>query len=847
MTVQTTTSRADYTGNGSTTAFTVPFYFLDSTHIQVLRTQLSTGVVTTLALTTDYTVAGAGVAAGGTITCLVAPTTDQKISILRNVPLTQLIHYVPNDPFPAATHEQALDQLTMGMQQLNEAVGRSLLLSANTTGISTSLPTPAANKIIAWNGSGAGLTNLDPSSLAVVVANAYTVVDKFTGDGANTNYILSNSLGSSNMAEVAVAGVTQNPGVDYSVSGRSLSFSSAPPNGAVILARYIVASSQSPNAAFTTDRQTATASQTVFTLAQAYIPSANSLEVYVNGLRMTPAVDYAETSSTVVTFNSGLTAGDEVTFVVWTTNAIAGGAASSVTCNQGSVGATTRTLQSKLSETVSVKDFGAVGDGVTDDTAAIQAAIDSFNPYLAQYSLFSGVVFLPKGTYKVSQLLLRNGVVLRGDGRGTRITGTTNAAIIKQSANTSANGLQTYSAFGIQDLNIVGSNTLCDGSYSLQDAIYLSNSDTYNSASYSFIKNVHIFFAGGNGINVYKPTVTNSQYGWTQFGRIEDVIIQGCYGYGFLSGGVTGNSDFSSMYVNINIAACYSGGFKLTGGNDNYIRALVNNTGTCVTPTGTYTNTACDVPFRMDNQLSTTLWLHCENTANSNGKAVEIGNSAGCFTTVLSGLFYNFSNPLSFVTNNGVQLDNLLFLNSTAGQPLITTTSACRRLHLGRNWYSSVANVIPISDGAAGTLYSATGYLTIDAIGNGPTRTLTSSVIDKSGEGIGYGTGVGQSIVQATSKATSVTSNTITGKITTASDALAAGAQVIFSVNCSKVAADDLVIVNLISGAASTGNYEIRVTRADTGFFIIGIKNTSAGSLSETLVLKYAVIKGASA
>ena len=119
MTVQSAVTRADATGNGVTTAFAVPFYFLDNTHLQIIRTQISTGVATTLALTTDYTVTGAGVGSGGTATMLVAPTTDQRLSILRNVPFTQLAHYVPNDPFPAATHEQIVDQLTMEVQQIN--------------------------------------------------------------------------------------------------------------------------------------------------------------------------------------------------------------------------------------------------------------------------------------------------------------------------------------------------------------------------------------------------------------------------------------------------------------------------------------------------------------------------------------------------------------------------------------------------------------------------------------------------------------------------------------------------------------------------------------------------------
>lgn len=66
--------------------------------------------------------------------------------------------------------------------------------------------------------------------------------------------------------------------------------------------------------------------------------------------------------------------------------------------NEGGTGSVTRTVQSKLQESVSVKDFGAVGDGVTDDTAAIQAAanyVDSNDRSL----------YLPSGQYRITSTI----------------------------------------------------------------------------------------------------------------------------------------------------------------------------------------------------------------------------------------------------------------------------------------------------------------------------------------------------------------------------------------------------------------------------------------------------------
>lgn len=72
---------------------------------------------------------------------------------------------------------------------------------------------------------------------------------------------------------------------------------------------------------------------------------------------------------------------------------------------QGGTGAVVRTMNDKVKEYISVKDFGAVGDGVADDTSAIQKAIN----YAATLSLVGGTVYIPPGSYKVSSTIYTYG------------------------------------------------------------------------------------------------------------------------------------------------------------------------------------------------------------------------------------------------------------------------------------------------------------------------------------------------------------------------------------------------------------------------------------------------------
>jgi hypothetical protein len=86
--------------------------------------------------------------------------------------------------------------------------------------------------------------------------------------------------------------------------------------------------------------------------------------------------------------------------------------------NGNLAGSVARTVHQKLQEIISVKDFGAVGDGVTDDTAAIQAAISYVESRTGNRG---GNIFLPSGDYLITSplVILGAGVVLCGEGAST--------------------------------------------------------------------------------------------------------------------------------------------------------------------------------------------------------------------------------------------------------------------------------------------------------------------------------------------------------------------------------------------------------------------------------------------
>ncbi|BCB27060.1 hypothetical protein SKTS_19460 [Sulfurimicrobium lacus] len=109
---------------------------------------------------------------------------------------------------------------------------------------------------------------------------------------------------------------------------------------------------------------------------------------------------------------------------------------------------------------------------------------------------------------------------------------------------------------------------------------------------------------------------------------------------------------------------------------------------------------------------------------------------------------------------------------------------------------------------------------------------------------IGYGTGSGGMVTQTTSKSTAVTLNKPGGQIVMNNAALASGVAVTFQLNNSLISPSDMVDVVVSDSVATAGSYEVWSSDARAGNCQITLRNISAGSLSNAVVLQFGVRKG---
>jgi len=168
MTISSTNTKAIYGGNGSTKVFAIPFMFMSDDDIEVVLTDTA-GVEFTRTIGTDYQISGSGEQTGGTCTMTIPPEGGQTLVIRRSPAMVQEVDYVENDAFPAATHEAALDKLTMICQTLSERLDRTITFRVSSAVSGVELPEPDSDKFLGWNNDGDNLMNKDVAALGSLI------------------------------------------------------------------------------------------------------------------------------------------------------------------------------------------------------------------------------------------------------------------------------------------------------------------------------------------------------------------------------------------------------------------------------------------------------------------------------------------------------------------------------------------------------------------------------------------------------------------------------------------------------------------------------------------------------
>ena len=183
MTVSSLSVKNSYNADNTTTSFAYTFPIHSVNELTVIL-RAANGTETIQTITTHYSIVDNG-SAGGQVNFVSAPATGNTVVLLRDTNLTQETDYIANDPFPAETHEAALDKITLQQQELQEELDRAIKISRSNDIASSEIAQTAATragKLLAFDSSGNLEVSLDASSIAT---NATAAANSATAAAAS--------------------------------------------------------------------------------------------------------------------------------------------------------------------------------------------------------------------------------------------------------------------------------------------------------------------------------------------------------------------------------------------------------------------------------------------------------------------------------------------------------------------------------------------------------------------------------------------------------------------------------------------------------------------------------------
>jgi hypothetical protein len=213
--------------------------------------------------------------------------------------------------------------------------------------------------------------------------------------------------------------------------------------------------------------------------------------------------------------------------------------------------------------------------------------------------------------------------------------------------------------------------------------------------------------------------------------------------------------------------------------------------------------------------------------------------------------YYSNGNSAIGIAATWVTAENMNLLQETILDPILTVGLA----QSNTDYTQLTQSINYLATHPTTIVYAASGIVANGAIScnssitsntltttAGISTTGNAGIISYNG-GIGYGTGVGVggTVTQVTSKLTGVTLNKLCGQITTTADALAAGGTATFVFTNSTYTSNDLIF--FVWSGGTVGAYTVQQRSFAAGAPVISITNNTTGSLSESLILRYIIVK----